>query len=207
MTETNQPSSPERLAVLREEAQGVAAAIRQLDQTSQHVIALAVAAGALLVPSAARVNSDFLLMALPLVLVGVAAYALNAYSQVLALGGYRRWLEESINRELGVLTLQWELHLAPGLHRIGSSTVLWSLLVLFTLGSAFFGAVLAWSELGTVGGAVYGLSVSILLLALVLQGRRLPRELARAHDRCLKAYESGLAGREKPRPTGPSTAV
>lgn len=75
---------------------------------------------------------------LPLFEFGVAFYAIHIGCEVMALGGYRRWLEEELNYAYREQLFVWETKVAAARH---TSAPLWVLRIFYAVGLLVFSAV------------------------------------------------------------------
>lgn len=149
------------LAVLLREAEGTAAAIRSLFLFSERVIALGLSLLALGASVGVAQDAQEVLVALPFGVISLAGYGLvHLGTELLMLGGYRRYLEESINDLVGGDALTWESKVVPKLRRLPNPD---GLILLWTVVTG----IVATGILGFQAAAGLGAG-TVLLLSGVL---------------------------------------
>lgn len=181
-----------QLNLLTKESEHVATTIRQLEQSGQRIIALAVTVLGLGLMYGVKEGVAEILLVLPLVLFGIASYAVHTYTEVVALGGYRRYLEEMLNSIAGAPSLRWESAISHQRHGTAAQFFLYSVYILIIIISVAVSLHTAVKLHGV------WLAVPLGIVALVYGAGLLVsvRAMFKAFDR---AYEAATAG-EKGKP-------
>lgn len=157
---------------IREEYFQLAVGTRGLLQTHERILV----AGATLLTGVAGVavskNAYGLLLALPLMIGVLSLFAMRSMVEILALGGYRKAIEDSIEAATGAPTVLWERSIVPtfnatiavrAMHGLYAGGYLASL-----VGAAFVLGAIKATVLGCVGYAVGALVLSsVLFMSLV----------------------------------------
>lgn len=133
---------------------------------------------------------DGLLLALPLMVGVLALFAMRSMVEILALGGYRKAIEDSIAATTGAPIVLWERSIVPtfnssiavramhGLYATGYTCGL--------VGAAFVLNSIDATPLGYIGYAVATLILTVVLVASLLA-------VSRAADRAYEVASNGLA--------------
>lgn len=175
------PMQEPLFGALQKEASEVRESISHLHDGGQKAVSLGVGIFSIALPIALKFDAIEAVFALSVLLSGLAFYALNAYVEVLALGGYRRHLEEKLNEQLGVSVLTWDSHVAPTIHhKSWAARAIWVVLS-FALIVSWVGAeILSFQKYGILAGAITTVALFLFSVLFVFSIRQL-----------LTAYESG----------------
>lgn len=181
------------LATLTMEYQRVCEEIRSIENQNDKIVGvgLTIIGAGVLYGLSQNLNEVFI--ALPFMLIAVLFWAVLQYHNLLRFGGYKRALEEEINRVLGRPVLVWELLLADDQRRLHVTNA-----PLITLYYVFLVAVSSYSEyrvfpaFGSAVGFIEGGSILGCLLILIFSVRRALRAFERAHE----AATAHLSGRQ-----------
>jgi hypothetical protein len=87
--------------------------IAELNTSGERLAGPTIALLALAASVAISGGRAYLLMGLPFVLSVIITYLQYLYSDLMAMGGYKRALEEEIERRTGFPVIQWESHVVP----------------------------------------------------------------------------------------------
>lgn len=184
-----------RLDALLREAESVSEGTRALFLSTERVVALGFSIAALAATIGLVQDRREILMAAPFALLGALAYGVHLWSEMIFMGGYRRYLEEGINQILGTPTIVWESQIVPSLRRgpTADGLLLAWVSVGGVIGSGGLGLHAAWVSFGLVGLLVAG---ALLLTTFALFTVAALR-IAKASD---VAYKIAKAA-ESPGPT------
>jgi hypothetical protein len=155
-----------RLDLLMKEADTTGQGIRTILLTSERIIALGLTiSGAGLAYGIKEKIYDVLLF-LPVAVIGVFIYGTALFTELMSLGGYKKHLEEKINRLLGQNILLWESSIA---HKRHSAFVKVALYIIYSL----FLALTIYVSLSTalkyyVMATVWGLIILDLIMLIFL---------------------------------------
>lgn len=120
-----------KINLLIKECDSVGQGIRTLFLSSEKLIALefTIIAAGLTIGIKEKINE--ILLFLPIAAFGVLLYGIHIYTELLSLGGYKRYLEEKINITLGENVLLWESLITKTRHFDFVTNILWIIYTFF----------------------------------------------------------------------------
>lgn len=105
---------------------------------------------------------EYLLMFIPFGVITLCLVALSRYELVHALGGYKRYLEEQINRRLGEKIAAWEQICHDNVHHSFSDFLIKIIIGLFLVGSSGVSILVAHNVLMSISIVVFVSYVLVL---------------------------------------------
>jgi len=156
------------IEILVKECDSVGQEIRTLFRTSEKIIALGIGIIAAGLTLGLTEGINEILLFLPVAVLGVFFYAVLINTELMSLGGYKRYLEERINIIFRENILLWESFIAKGKRRL----LIWRLLHFIYL--LFFGLTIfislhtAWQHYGRKVFWGIVILLSVLFIGLIL---------------------------------------
>ena len=106
-----------RIEQLAKLADGTGSAIGSLMVQSSRLMAIGIAVALGVLGTAIKTNAYDLLILLPILIYAMFFHYINLHTSILELGGYKRHVEEELNRRLGEKIFMWETELVPRRHK------------------------------------------------------------------------------------------
>jgi hypothetical protein len=179
---------------VRQEYFALADGTRGLLQTHERILV----AGATLLSGVAGIalakHTYGLLLALPLMVAAVCLFAMRSMVEILALGAYRRAIEDFITTATGAPTVLWESTIVPTFNNttaVRAMHALYGAGYVVGLGGSVF--VLRTIDADLTGYIAYGIGALVISIALVWS----IIAVSKVHDRAYAAASQGLSRASK----------
>lgn len=177
-----------KLQLLAEECRTCGESIRTLFLATEKVIGLGLAIMAAGMAYGLKEGIHEILVLLPVGIFGVLLYGIYISTEILSLGGYRRYLEEGINAAFGEAIFYWESGIAEKRHSDFVRYALHFVYLLFLAVTIYVSCRTAWRQYGSEVFCALVIVILALLIVLIISFVNMNKSF----DKTYKLAKGGL---------------